>query len=215
MTKDWGTIGAFLGLDLFKEVLPNIGPDWGVCMMPSKDDKQIPAAIFSLAVKPGSKEKPVDAEIFKSVDFFAKLAVLKDPNAIRFKNMKQGNVEVKYLEMDGYPGFQPACASRKASSCSRPRRPRSPTFVPARPRRTSRRNRCWCAFSAPQLAKLLNQRRDYILDNLTNGQQMTCKEAERNLENVTSLLGLVEHLSLSQQGGDGQASWIIRLTPKK
>ena len=37
--------------------------------------------------------------------------------------------------------------------------------------------------------------------------------ARKNLENMVSLLGLFDHLTLSQRGGAGQASWTIRLAP--
>ena len=52
-----GGIGAVVPIDIFKELLPNIGPDWGVCVLPSRDAKQAPHAIIALAVKPGSKRK--------------------------------------------------------------------------------------------------------------------------------------------------------------
>ena len=68
--------------------------------------------------------------------------------------------------------------------------------------------------SAPGLAKLLEQRREHIIASLTDKQQMTKAQATRNFENVTSLLGLFENVTLSQHGDQGQASWILRVTPR-
>lgn len=215
LTKDSGSIQNFLGLDPFKEVLPNIGPDWGVCMLPSKDDKHIPVAIFALAVKPGQSKKPVDEAILESVDFFAKAAVFQKPSAIRLKSVKQGKVEVKYLEMDEYPGLQPACALKEGFLLLATSPAAIADFHTRPAPKEEPKESMLVRISAPELAKLLQHRRNYVVDNLTRQQQMTRKEAERNLENVTSLLGLFEHLTFSQQGGDGQASWILRLTPAK
>ena len=67
--------------------------------------------------------------------------------------------------------------------------------------------------SAPELAKLLEHRREHILSSLTDHQQMSVPSAMKNLDNVIELLGLFEHLTLSQHANAGQASWTIRLTP--
>jgi hypothetical protein len=67
--------------------------------------------------------------------------------------------------------------------------------------------------SAPELAKLLEHRREHILMSLTDRQQMSPQGAKKNLENVIGLLGLFDHLTLSQHGNASQASWSIRLTP--
>ena len=63
--------------------------------------------------------------------------------------------------------------------------------------------------SAPELAKLLEHRREHILASLTE------KDAKKNLENVIAFLGLFDRLTFSQQGNAGQATWTIRLTPAR
>jgi hypothetical protein len=38
-------------------------------------------------------------------------------------------------------------------------------------------------------------------------------KAKQSLENVINLLGLLDQLTFSQRGDDGQATWTIRVTP--
>ncbi len=223
LTSDWQSgIGAVLRLDLFKDLLPNIGPDWGMCVLPSKDAKQVPAMMFALAVKPGTKEPPVDQTLLKAVEFFAGFAVLdhnkNHPEAIiRVQSLKQGDVEVKYLAGDKAfpPGFQPACALTEKFLIFAT----SPEAIaefrwrdkPAAPAQES----VLLRVSAPELAKLLEHRRDHILANLTASEKMPPEKARQNLANVIALLGLFERVTLSQHGDAGQASWIIRLAPAR
>ena len=42
-----------LKADLAKDVMPNIGPDWGVTVFAADDAKQFPHILAALAVKPG------------------------------------------------------------------------------------------------------------------------------------------------------------------
>jgi hypothetical protein len=221
LTSDWQSgIGAVMRLDLFKDLLPNIGPDWGVCVLPSKDAKQLPAMMFALEVKPGTKDPPVDQTLLKAVEFFAGFAVLdhnkNHPEAIiRVQSLKQGNVEVKYLSGDKAfpPGFQPACALKDGflifatwpEAIAEFRLRAKPAGAP--------KESVLLRISAPELAKLLDHRREHILSSLTAGQQMAPEKAKQNLENVIALLGLFERVTLSQHGDAGQASWIIRLSP--
>ena len=223
LTTDWqGSIGALLRLDPFKEILPNIGPDWGICVSPSKDAKQLPQTMFALAVKPGSKDQPVDKSLFKAVELFAGIAVLdynkKNPNStMRLQTVMQDKVEVTYLSNDKLfpPGFQPACALKDgfllfASS------PDAIVSFRLHERRPDERNETpLLRVSAPELAELLEHRREHILVTLTDRQQMSDKDAKKNLENVIGLLGLFDHLTLSQHGNASQASWSIRLTPAR
>ena len=41
------------GLDLAKDVAPQIGPDWGLCLLPAPDPQKLPMLLAALAVQPG------------------------------------------------------------------------------------------------------------------------------------------------------------------
>jgi len=217
-----GSIGAILRVDLFKDLLPNIGPDWGMCVLPSKDANQVPAMMFALEVRPGAKEPAVDQTLFKAVEFFAGIAILdhnkKNPNAIiSVQSKKEGNVEIKYLTSSKHfpAGFQPACALKDGFLIFATSPDAIADFkLRAKPAGEPKES-ALLRISTPQLSKLLEQRRGHILSSLTERQEMSAKDAKQNLENVIALLGLFDHVTLSQRGGDGQASWIIRLTPTK
>jgi hypothetical protein len=176
----------------------------------------VPTVLVALAVKAGNADKPVDQALFKSVDFFAKIAALQHPDAIRLQTMKQGKVEIKYLSSEKLfpPGFQPACALKDGFLLFATSPDAIADFRQRPPSAEEPTESLLMRLSTPELAKLLEHRREHIVSSLTDRQQMTRKVAERNLENVTSLLSLFEHLTVSQQGGDGQASWIVRLTPR-
>ena len=222
LASNWqGSVGAILRLDLFKDLLPNLGPDWGVCVLPSRDPKRVPAMMFAIEVKPGEKEPAVDQTLFKAVGLFAGIVIRdhnsNNPNAlIRVESLKQDKVEVNYLSGDKVfpPGFQPACALKDGFLLLAT----SPEAIaefrlrgkPAEEPKESMLVR----ISTLELARLLDQRREHILSSLTDRQQMPPSQAKQNLENVIALLGLFDRVTLSQHGDQGQASWIIRLTGK-
>jgi hypothetical protein len=223
LTNDWqGSVGALLRLDPFKEILPNIGPDWGICVLPSKDAKQLPQTMFALAVKSGSNDQPVDKSLFKAVELFAGIAVLdynkKNPNSvIRLQTVMQDKVEVLCLSNDKVfpPGFQPACALKDGFLLVASSPDAILKFRVHDRRPDERKETPLLRLSAPELAKLLEHRREHILINLTDRQQMSAADAKKNLENVIGLLGLFDDLTLSQHGIASQASWSIRLTPPR
>ncbi|MBI2805197.1 MAG: hypothetical protein HYX68_09495 [Planctomycetes bacterium] len=215
LAKDWASIGAVLDLDLLKDILPNVGPDWGLCILPARNAQQLPEAILAIAVKPGNKEKPIDQTLIKGIDFFAKFAVLQNPNDLRLQTVKQGKIEVRYLASTKLfpPGFQPACALKDGFLLVATSPAAIADFGSPRLKVVDAKEALLLRLSAPELGKLLNQRRDHILATLTTQQQMPAQQAKKNLDNVISLLGSFDRLTLSHQGGAGQASWIIRLTP--
>lgn len=215
MTRDWAKVGALLGLDVFKELLPNIGPDWGVCLLPAKDAQHLPPLLIAVAAKPGSGPKAVDQELFKAMDFPAKLAILQNPEAIRFETIKQGKVDVKVLTSKLFPaGLQPACALKDGYFLLASSPDAIAEFrLRERPVKSTKESTL-IRVSTPELAKLLEYRREHVLHSLTDRQQMTADQARQNVENVIALLRLFEHVTLSQHGEAGQATWVLRLTPR-
>ncbi len=213
--SDWqGGLGAIIQLDLFKDLLPNIGPDWGVCVLPSKDTKQVPQAVIALAMKPGSKKQPVDQTAATALEFFAKIAVLEHnknhPDApIRLETVSQGNIEVKFLAGDKAfpPGVAPAFALKDgfllvASA------PEAIERFKARERKPGdRRETPLVRISPQELARLLEHRRDHILSSLPQNN------AKQHLENVIALLGMFDQITFSHRGESGQATWTLRLSP--
>jgi hypothetical protein len=101
-----------------KDVLPNLGPDAGLCITaPKADDKTwLPRAVWALRVRPGDGDVPAEQTLLDTLNFFANLAVLdynnKHPDRLTLKSATQDKVEIKYFvnEKRFPPGFQPAYA---------------------------------------------------------------------------------------------------------
>lgn len=213
-------VAPVLSLDPFKELLPNIGPDWGVCILPANDGREMPQAMIAIAVQPGSKEKPVDQALFGAVHFYAGLAVVghndKNPkNVIRIETAKQGNIEIKYLVNDKlFPaGYRPACALKEGYLVFATSPAAIERFQRRTPAATARKETPLLRVSPPELAKLLDQRRDHIMHTLMAGEKMPQAQAKQHVDNVISFLDLFDQLTISQHGDGGQASWSVRLTP--
>src|SRR5262249_42185979 len=111
-------LGAVLGKSVVKEVLPQVGPDWGVCVTapPVAEPGWFPNILLALRVRPGDKKPGVDQALLSAVHFFAAAAVLehnrKNKEAMTLQTVVQDQVEVKYLASDPafLPGLQPAFA---------------------------------------------------------------------------------------------------------
>ncbi len=215
LTSDWqGGIGAIVRLDLFKDLLPNIGPDWGVCVLPSKDAKELPQAIVALTVKPGANTQPVDQALVKALEIFASIAVLdhnkNNPDApIRVESVSQDKIEVKFLAGDKAfpPGVAPAFALKDGFLLLASSPEAIANFRLRAPQAGERKETPLVRISAPELAKLLEHRREHILSSLPQ------KDAKQRLENVIGLLGMFDRLTLSHRADAGQATWTLRLSP--
>ncbi len=220
---DWQkVVNGVVGLDVMKDVMPSLGPDWGACVLPAKAGEDFPRLLFALRVKPGTKKPPVDETIYKAMHLFAGLAVLdhnqkKPEMPIAIKSVMQDGVEVKFLESDKvFPrGFQPAWALKDGYLLAAS----SPAVIDDFRKRDGKaiasNDTPIIRLSTRELANLLDQRRDHVLATLARQPGAAEGEAKRNLENVISLFHLFDTFTLSQQGGGGQTSWMLRLTPAK
>jgi hypothetical protein len=215
LTSDWqGGIGAIVRLDLFKDLLPNIGPDWGICVLPSNDAKQLPQTIVALAVRPGSNAPPVDQTLVKALEIFASIAILdhnkNNPDApIRLETVSQGKVEVKYLAGDKAfpPGVAPAFALKDGFLLFASAPEAIARFRLREKKPSERKETPLVRISTAELARLLGHRREHILSSLPQ------KDAKQNLENVIALLGMFDRLTLSHHADAEQATWTLRLSP--
>jgi hypothetical protein len=115
------SIGAALGKDVLKEVLPALGPDWGIWVTAPPADARswAPRALAAVRVSSHSAEDsdPVDQALLSALNSWAVLAVLahnklNPDNPIRLKSAILDRVKVKYLSGSGAfpPGVEPAMA---------------------------------------------------------------------------------------------------------
>ena len=105
------TVGAVLGKDVVKELLPALGPDWGVCVTaPPVGGKQwTPNALAAVRIAPGDD---VDQAVLEAVQGGAQLAVLGHNKQHPGKPiaLKKGRDKVRHLTGEGVfpPGVEPA-----------------------------------------------------------------------------------------------------------
>jgi hypothetical protein len=223
IATDWKAgPGAILGMDPFKDILPNIGPDWGVCILPAKDPKELPRMMFALGAQPGSKDRKIDQMLLDAINLGAGFVIVdhnkNHPNSpIELKIAMQDKVQVKYLSSDrAFPaGIQPAYALKDGFLLLATSPDAIRDFQAARKENADPKETLLLRLSTRELGKLLDHRRAHIIASLTERQQMSEKDARKNVEDVISLLSLFERVTLSHRGDGGQASWIVRITPAK
>jgi hypothetical protein len=214
--------GFFTRLDPFKDVLPSVGPDWGVCILPAGADSATPQAIAALAVQRGKNGEPVDETLLKAVQILAGFAIARhnalDPdNPIRIETVHQGKVAITVLRQDKlFPtGVRPSFAIKDgfllaASSPEVIARFGAHDVLPP-----SKGETPLLKMSLPELAELLKQRRTVIVARLHSVQQLSKEDAERTLDQLIGVCGVFESVTFSQRSEPGQASWTLRLTPSK
>ncbi len=209
-------LGAALGLDLAKEVLPQLGPDWGLCIAPAANPQDFPHLLAALTVRPGNDTAPVDQTLVRTIQFLTGLALFdynrKNPDPIRLKTLKQDNVEVKYLEGDKvFPaGLQPALALKDgylllASSPEAIRKFRSGSL--AAPSAAGP----FLQLSLSETARWLRSRQPQVVDFLAQKNNLTRAQATQKLDILLTFCDLIDQVSLSQNPGEGQLSWTLRL----
>ncbi len=208
-------------LDIFRDVLPNIGPDWGVCILPPTDGATYPQVIAALAVKPGSGPDRADEALARSVELLAGLAIAghnaKSPDLpIRIDTIKQGKVTVKVLVQDKlFPaGVRPACAIKEGFLLIATSPDAIARFSPRDAAPAVKGDTLLARASPLALSQLLKNRRAQVLLDLQNKKQLSAREAERTLDQLLGLLDLFDTVSISQRSEPGQASWALRLAPR-
>jgi hypothetical protein len=211
-------IGASLGVDLARDVLPNIGPDWGICIVGGPKQSDIPVVIAALAVKPG--KMAVDQSIYKGARFLAGLGILwynsSHADPISLQTTVLDKVEVQYLANDKtFPtGFQPAFALKDgyfllASSPDAIRSFKKAT-APAIPDGENP----LVQMSLNQLSKFIKVRRHKVVAGIAEKNQVTNAVAEQWLDALLTGLDLFDHLLLSERRETGQVTWSLRLASR-
>jgi hypothetical protein len=212
------SLGAVTGLDFFKDILPNVGPDWGICVLPVAEPQNVPGALIALAVHPGSNALAVDQALHRALQLFAGLAVLdynkNHPDAMRQETVLQDKVEVRFLNCDKlFPaGFQPAYALKDgylvlASS------PEAVLRFRAGAGAAPTGDTAVLRISAHSLTRLLRQRQSQIVAKLTQKRPLTASAAQQQLAGLAEFVDLFDRVVLSRRADGTQADWVLRIYP--
>jgi hypothetical protein len=210
-------VGASLGIDLAKDVLPNIGPDWGICIAPGSNDSDLPAMVAALAVRPG--KVAVDQALYKGAQLLTGILVWgynsNHPDPIRLQSAVLDKVEVHYLtSAKVFPaGFQPAFALKDGYFllATSPDAIRSFKKTAAPVFRDGENPIAQMSLS--QLSKFIKARRQKVISGIAEKNGVPAPVAEQILGCILTGLDLFDHLLLSERRETGQVTWSLRLVP--
>lgn len=214
-------LGAALTEEVGRDVLPNLGPDVGVCVVapPARDPNWFPHVVGTLRVRPGDGAIPADLALSGALNAFAMLAVLdhnrKSPDRVRLRATALDGVEVKYLQGESFPpGFQPTFAMKDGhlvlgSSPEAIRRFQAAgsTALPALPTGETP----LLKLSLRELSKYLNERRDAIVAHVAAKNKVSKEEAAQQIDRALALFALVDWVTVTQRSESGQATLTLRV----
>lgn len=213
------SIGAALGKDVVKELLPAFGPDWGVCVTaPAEGKGWAPGVVLALKLARGDEADPLDETVLSAVQSWARVAVLAHnklhaDKTLALKSQVVDRVRVSYLQGDGvFPaGVQPAVALKGgylvlASSPAEVRRFKGGAAV-------SGDGVPLLRVSVKAGRAYFDRHRDAVVVGLIDKDGLTKAEAEGRFADVRSLLELVDRVELRQASGGGLVTFTLAVDP--
>jgi hypothetical protein len=213
-------LAAATGLDVYREMLPNLGPDIGFALT-LPEGASLPRGLVALAVQSAPKEAPVDQTLLKAANLFLGLAIFdynrKNTDPIRVRTLQQDGVEVKFLDQDKiFPSsVQPALALKEGyllvgsspDAIADFRADRSPAAASAETPLLKMAPREW--------SRLMKAQRQAMIDHLVKKHRDTPAAAANVVDGIAAGLELFQSLNLTQRAAAGQSAWTLRLTPAK
>jgi hypothetical protein len=217
-----GSIGTVLGKDIIGDLLPNLGPDAGLCVLaPPPDEKAwFPQVAAACRVRPGDRTTPADLTLLAALNSVATMAVFNQnggkPGPFRLRTVLQDQVEVKYLvnEEKFPPGFQPAFALKEgylvlASSPAAIRRLRPATQAPNK--EPTAAEFPLLRLSVPEVSRYLKDRRAPLLDHVAEKNRISSEEAGQRLDGLLAALQLFDRVELGERADTDRVILTLRV----
>jgi Protein of unknown function (DUF3352) len=214
-------LGAALGKDVVKEILPCLGPDVGLCIAarPAKDKDWFPHVLVAVRTSPGETKPFIDQALFSAVNTYAQLTVLEHnrthQDQLSLKTLVQDKVEVKYLDAEkpSVPGLRPAFALTQGYLVLAS----SPDAVAAfnNPTRGDRPRDEFPLFrtSLKGLRQFVKDRREPLAAAVAEQNGIKKEDAEARLDALVVGLELFDRLELTERPTAGQVTLTLRLQP--
>jgi hypothetical protein len=216
-------LGAQLGKDVVQEVLPHVGPDWGICVAaPSRGEKPwFPSMFFALRVSAGEGAIPVDRALLRQLEFYAKLVVngynRARKDSLRLKTLTVERQEVQFIASTKGEamGLQPAfglcdgylvIASTPKTFRGFLRTPRPGKLKPSAEVPLMR-------VSFREVRQYLKDRRASLAAALAESKKLKPEEVGQQLDQAAAGLSFLDRMELTQRTTEGQVTFTLRLKP--
>jgi hypothetical protein len=212
--------GPALGKNVAKEVLPGLGPDWGLCVMAppleQRGDKSwVPHAILALQIQRGD----VAHAILQALNSLALLGVFayngSHPDQITFHSLDK--MEGSYLANEAQfpPGFQPAFALKEGFLVlgSSPEAIRRFVLKPASMPPAAADIPLF-RLSLHELAQYLSAHQSALAEHIAKkneGHPVSMEEIAHKLGDLAKICQLFNRLELVQQSKSGNLTLSLRL----
>jgi hypothetical protein len=217
-------LGAPLGRDFVRDVLPNVGPDWGVCVTAPLPEERggMPRGLAAVRVGRGDEAAPLDQAVLSAVQSFALLAVVghnaKSPDQpLSLRTAAQGKREVKYLAGDGAfpPGVQPAFGLHSGylvlASAPEVLRQFTPGPTPA----AGSADVPLLRLSFKDWRDYLTERREAVTNALAEQHQLAKEAAERRVDGLLAALQFLDRLDVTQRVTPGRVTFTLTVRPAR
>jgi Protein of unknown function (DUF3352) len=207
-------IAPALGKNLSKEVLPLLGPDWGMCVLapPAGSKHWFPDTVWALRIQPDGLDRPL-VNALNSLAFLAMFAYNSNhSDQITFHSLEK--MEGSYLANDEqFPaGFRPAFALKEgfliiASSPEAIGRFTPRVGAPGRPAGEVPLFR----MSLKDLAQYLHDYQTTLAEYSAKKNQIPQEECKHKLEALAQVCQLFNRIDLFQRSESGKLSLMLRL----
>ena len=212
---------TLLGLDLRREVLPHLGPEWGFYVAaPPAGQGWFPHVVLAVEVQAKPERRPLNQALFEAIRLLVGIAAFsqKEAGLITLKTEQQGDVEVVSLASPKLfpPGLQPAVALKSsclvfASSPAAVRAFGAPRAAPP----PAAAGVPLARLSAREALAYLNDpaRRQALVAALAANHGVAPAQVSAQLDNLTSVLGLFDEIELVQHTTANRLTLKLHLRP--
>ena len=203
------------GPEALRKLLPDIGPDWGFCLLAPAADRKgwIPDALLAVRIQKGDPAAPADLTVLDALQSLATLAVVQrngmKPGSLSLKLKVHEGITIRYIDGGtGFPpGFQPAFALRDgfvlvASSPAALLRfkPNSQVIKAG----ASNQETPMLRLSMRQVESYLSENHDALTSFISEKNQLSKETAGSGLEKLRGALQFFDQIELAHKAEDGR-----------
>ena len=215
--KDDASANAMWGKEFARDVLSQVGPDWGLCVTapPADSSDWLPQAFLAVRVAPGDDTAPVDQALLSAVHTAALLGVLgynhqHPAEALRLKSVAFNQQEIHYLDggPSWPPGVRPAYGLTNGWMAfgSSPDAIRRFAEAAAKPAPGDGAPFPLLRVSLKSWRSYLQERRDPLAALLAEKNGLTVQETRKRLDDLGGVLQFVDRLEVDCQAEAGTAA---------